>query len=81
MPHAEINVPGLSPLAGFALTTEADHYPYSKTLLTKTEGKARPMLILNATDLIYGTAAAFSGGRKIPIPLPDLVDKEVSLDK
>jgi predicted acylesterase/phospholipase RssA len=39
---------------------------YSKTLLTKTEGEARPILVLNSTDLKHGTAAAFVGGTFVP---------------
>jgi hypothetical protein len=43
-----------------------DRFLYSNTLLTKTEGEVRPTLVLNATDLKHGTAAAFIGGTFVP---------------
>jgi predicted acylesterase/phospholipase RssA len=43
-----------------------DQFLYSKALLTATEGGERPVLVLNATDLRHGTAAAFIGGYFVP---------------
>jgi predicted acylesterase/phospholipase RssA len=43
-----------------------DRYLYSNALLSATEGDGRPVLVLNATDLKHGTAAAFIGGSFVP---------------
>jgi predicted acylesterase/phospholipase RssA len=43
-----------------------DRFLYSNALLTATEGEGRPLLVLNATDLKHGTAAAFIGGSFLP---------------
>ena len=43
-----------------------DRFLYFHALLTATEGDGRPILVLNATDLKHGTAAAFIGGSFVP---------------
>jgi predicted acylesterase/phospholipase RssA len=43
-----------------------DRSLYFNALLTATEGDGRPILVLNATDLKHGTAAAFIGGSFVP---------------
>lgn len=43
-----------------------DRFLYFHALLTATEGDGRPLLVLNATDLKHGTAAAFIGGSFVP---------------
>jgi predicted acylesterase/phospholipase RssA len=43
-----------------------NRYLYSEALLSQLEGGERPTLVLNATDLRHGTAAAFIGGSFVP---------------
>lgn len=43
-----------------------DRFLYSNALLTAVEDNQRPTLVLNATDLKHGTAAAFIGGSFLP---------------
>jgi predicted acylesterase/phospholipase RssA len=52
-----------------------NRYLYSDSLLTAVEGHDRPVLVLNATDLRHGTAAAFVGGSYLPdVREPELED-------